>query len=68
MSQVSSLRFAVASSVLGLCLIGGPFKVQAQAVAVAQVSGTVSDPSGSAIVGAQVTMTETDKQLERVLR
>jgi hypothetical protein len=34
---------------------------------VAQVSGTVTDPSGAAIVGAQVSMTETDKQLVRAV-
>jgi hypothetical protein len=33
----------------------------AQATSVAQVSGVISDPSGAAIAGAQVTMTEVDK-------
>jgi hypothetical protein len=33
-----------------------------QSVAVAQISGTVVDPTGAAIVNAQVSMTETDKQ------
>lgn len=42
-----------------------PASIQAQAIAVAQVSGTVTDPSGAAITGAQVTMTETDKQVSR---
>ncbi len=36
-----------------------------QAVAIAEAAGVVSDPSGSAIAGAQVKMTETDKQLVR---
>src|SRR5215471_9123798 len=36
-----------------------------QAVAVAQVSGVVTDPTGAAIAGAQITMTETDKQTSR---
>jgi hypothetical protein len=35
--------------------------LQAQTTAVAQVSGTVTDASGGAVVNAQVTMTETDK-------
>lgn len=37
-------------------------RLSAQTVAVAQISGTVTDPSGAAVVNAQVTMTETDKQ------
>jgi len=37
----------------------------AQAVAVAQISGTITDSTGKAIVNAEVTMTETDKQLVR---
>jgi len=42
-----------------------PFHASGQSVAVAQVSGTVADPTGAAITGAQVTMTETDKQTSR---
>ena len=34
--------------------------LHAQAVAVAEVSGVISDPSGKFIVGAQVTLTDTD--------
>ena len=34
----------------------------AQVTAVAQVSGTIKDPSGASIAGAQVLMTEVDKQ------
>jgi hypothetical protein len=37
----------------------------AQAVAIAQVSGVVTDPSGSAIPGAQVTITETARGTAR---
>ena len=37
----------------------------AQAVAIAEVTGTVSDPSGAAVASAQVKMTETDKQQVR---
>jgi hypothetical protein len=39
--------------------------VHAQAVAVAQVGGTVADSTGAAVAGAQVTMTEIDKQVSR---
>ena len=44
-----------------LCLFCMPSAIRAQAVAVGQLSGTVFDPSGKSIAGAQVTMTETDK-------
>lgn len=64
MVQVSSLRCVVAS-VLALCLISMPWRARAQAVAIAQVSGTVSDQSGSSIVGAQVRMTQTETQFVR---
>ena len=39
-----------------------PSIIRAQAVAIAQVSGNVTDPTGAAIVGAQVQMIETEKQ------
>src|SRR5215472_11451468 len=42
-----------------------PLPANGQAVAVAQVSGVVTDPTGAAIAGAQITMTETDKQTSR---
>jgi hypothetical protein len=42
-----------------------PSAVHGQTVAVAQVSGTVSDQSGGALAGATVTMTETDKGVSR---
>ncbi|MCC6391494.1 MAG: carboxypeptidase regulatory-like domain-containing protein [Bryobacterales bacterium] len=40
-------------------------RCQAQAVAIAQVSGVVTDPSGSAIPGALVTITETARGTAR---
>ncbi|HEY3456710.1 MAG TPA: carboxypeptidase-like regulatory domain-containing protein [Bryobacteraceae bacterium] len=46
---------------------GSQCKVEAQATAVAQVSGTVTDATGAAIVNAQVTMTETSKNLFRAV-
>jgi len=42
-------------------LVSLPSIASAQITAVATVSGTVSDPSGAVIAGAQVSMTETDK-------
>ncbi|HEX4811082.1 MAG TPA: carboxypeptidase-like regulatory domain-containing protein [Bryobacteraceae bacterium] len=44
-------------------LISSGARVEAQTTAVAQVSGTVSDPGGASVVTAQVVMTETDKDL-----
>ncbi len=44
-----------------LALVFPAMRMDAQTTAVAQVSGTVTDASGAAISGAQVTMTETDK-------
>ena len=46
-----------------LCL--GLAPAQAQVTAIAQVSGTVSDPSGAAVANAKVLMTETDKTATR---
>src|SRR3954454_4994529 len=44
---------------------GSQCTIEAQATAVAQVSGTGTDATGAAIVNAQVTMTETSKNLVR---
>src|SRR5271169_2515690 len=51
-----------------VCLLASTFlflalatTANAQVTAVAQVTGTVTDPTGAAIVNAQVTMTEVDK-------
>jgi hypothetical protein len=46
-----------------LFLLSLPSIAGAQTTAVAEVSGTVTDASGAVIAGAQVTMTETDKDL-----
>jgi hypothetical protein len=48
-----------------ICWLALPNLARAQAVAVAQVSGTVTDPTGATIPNAQVTMTETEKQAVR---
>ncbi|MCU1262569.1 MAG: hypothetical protein JWO80_5454 [Bryobacterales bacterium] len=43
-------------------------RASAQAVAVAEVDGHVTDPSGQAVAGAQVKMTEADKQQVHLTR
>ena len=63
--RMSRLTFAGLSLSLSLFVIGLPTAVRAQTVAVAEVTGTVTDPSGSAIAGAVVSMTEIDKGLVR---
>src|SRR5258707_1245341 len=44
-------------------LLVAPDAARAQAVAVAEISGTVTDPTGSAIVGAQIKVVEVDRQI-----
>lgn len=55
---MSRRETAILLSLFGLFLAPG----KAQVTAVAQVSGTIADPSGAAIANANVTMTEVDKQ------
>src|SRR5438477_8926669 len=50
---------------LTIVILTLPSLAWAQAVAVAEVSGVISDPSGGALPNAAVIMTETDKQLPR---
>src|SRR5437867_11110842 len=61
MMRISRLRRA------GVCLwvLGLPSVARGQAVAVAQVSGMVTDQSGSAVAATQILITQTDKQLQR---
>ena len=56
-----------AAYLLGLMLgiAALPNSARSQAVAVAEISGTVTDPSGGILPTAQVIMTETNKQLVR---
>ena len=60
------VRLALVFTLLAACA-GGVFvpRCFAQAVAIAQVSGTISDPSGSPLPGAQVKIVETEKGLVR---
>ena len=55
---------AFLSLVIGSCLVL-PSSAMAQATAEAQVSGTVTDPSGAAISNAEVSMTQTATNLVR---
>src|SRR5258706_7386170 len=48
-----------------ICLLVLPSTAHAQAVAIAEISGTVSDQSGSALVNAEVRATEIEKQIVR---
>ena len=63
MIRLSRLTFAGVSLSLLFWLCAPT--ARAQTVAVAEISGTVTDASGSAIPGAIVSMTETDKQTVR---
>src|SRR5579862_1390949 len=69
--MVSFLRGGrwVCLSLLGLMQMSGVGELRcfAQAVAVAQVSGVVQDSSGAPIAGAQVKLTQTATQQERVI-
>src|SRR5579864_2277493 len=61
MRKLSRSTFVVLS-LSTICCLTLPSLARAQAVAIAQVSGNVTDQSGSAIPNAQVRMIETDKQ------
>jgi len=61
-SLSKSATFLAAVTLINLSL---PPAAWSQAVAIAEVSGTVSDPTGGALPMAQVTMTETTKHLAR---
>src|SRR5689334_23065610 len=51
------------SAILGVVLSASLMpRADAQAVAIAQISGRVTDPSGAAIASAQIRATETGKQ------
>jgi hypothetical protein len=62
-NRMSKLTLAGVS--LSIFLLPLAPAVRAQTVAVAEISGTVSDPSGSAVAGAAITMTETEKHTVR---
>jgi hypothetical protein len=60
-SKKAAIAFAAA--VIFASYVPGAF---AQQVAVSQIAGTVSDPTGKAVAGAQVKMIETDKQVAHI--
>src|SRR6266849_64165 len=59
------LTLALSGLFFALLLVVLAAPARAQAVAVAEVSGTITDASGGALPNAQVMMTETGKQLSR---
>jgi hypothetical protein len=63
MTQTSRSTAVILSLLSIVCLLVAPNLARAQAVAVAQVSGTVTDQSGSAVGNTQVRMTETGKSV-----
>jgi hypothetical protein len=66
MMQKSRSTIALASLSIAFSFsLFAPSPARGQAVAIAEVSGTVSDPSGLAVVGAQVQMTQMDKHTVR---
>src|SRR5579864_3665638 len=64
MRKLSRSTFVVLS-LSTICCLTLPSLARAQAVAIAQISGAVTDQSGSAIPNAQVRMIETGKQSVR---
>ena len=60
-SRIAGLIFA--ASVLFLGAYTAPLR--GQAVASAQISGLIADPSGASIPGATITATQTDTRLAR---
>src|SRR5215470_7919834 len=54
-------RPTVARLFLSMAILCSVPQLRAQAVAVAQIGGVVSDPAGMIIAGAQVSMTDTEK-------
>ncbi len=65
MKVSQSILAGVSLSMSIFCLIGLQSAARGQSVAIAEVSGMVSDPSGARLAGAQVTMTETSKNAAR---
>jgi hypothetical protein len=66
MSRMPIDRWSVSAAVFfGIGILVSGVCLNAQTTAVAQVSGTVTDSSGAAVVNASVTMTETEKGFVR---
>ena len=65
MARTSTSMPAACLLAISLFMIAAPWPARGQAVAVAEVSGTISDPTGLILPGAEVIVTETGKQLTR---
>src|SRR5258708_4439069 len=65
MKVSQSMLAGVSLSMSIFCLIGLQSAARGQSVAIAEVSGMVSDPSGARLAGAQITMIETSKNAAR---
>src|SRR5215467_6718068 len=59
--MLQMFRPALAGLFLSMAILCSVPQFRAQAVAVAQIGGVVSDPAGMVIAGAQVSMTDTEK-------
>ncbi|MBV9266936.1 MAG: TonB-dependent receptor [Acidobacteriaceae bacterium] len=66
MSRIFVGRVFAAACIATLFILS-QISLVAQTVDIAEVSGTVTDPSGAAVASAQVTMTETDKDLQHTV-
>src|SRR5271170_7541960 len=53
-----SKRVALVAVALALLMIAAPLAVSAQQVSTGSVAGTITDPSGALIVGADVSLTD----------
>jgi len=62
-NQGRRTRFCAAIAVFAVCIGLTAPRLAAQDVAVAEVDGHVTDPSGASVAGATVKMTETEKQV-----
>jgi hypothetical protein len=62
-NQVCRTKFLAAFSLAAILMFSAVPGAKAQEVAVAEVDGHVTDPSGASIAGATVKMTEADKQI-----
>lgn len=64
MVRIGLQRFAIGIATVFILLLSAP-AIFAQAVAVASITGQVTDPTGSGVAGATVRMVEIDKQRAR---
>ncbi len=64
-NHADRIKFAAALSIAAALMLSATPRLHAQEVAVAEVDGKVTDPTGAAIAGATVKMTEADKQISR---